>query len=614
MATGQSGSQETKPVKPPPPMPPALLRQKALAHSRAAAELVFPDDSASMISAAGSQASSASWLQVNEAPLTADKPEAVLTVIPESAQDQQEIQQGAHPTTSGAPMGQEAPATQAARNLLGGVNEQQPARRLRRQQERAKGKWGQSIRWGQMTAPVHNALNFQLPTYLRQIGSGRGERSVLVVDSRDQRMQSPYQGWLLDEILVNAQAGVNILTDRQLVRSPSSGYHMNICYVRTLDGQKLIFVGSMSSYSSVPCAKWDADTGKVLSHQAFQPFRWPVMRDDSSTWVDIKVKIEGSLLLHLELRGYRTDRDMTVQLNYVNDALVMGLADLLFIPSVVVTIFQGWRVVATSFEVGGRLYACSDGGVVVALDYPLCHFELRMVAISSADAFGTDADRLEFRFASAGDKLEVACSSVTVPSTWLVVSRFSGPTLIRNAEWCRRHMARIEGPDQVMQLSQLAGIHAHWTAAIEAKEIRDVGPRVGAIAVDSHEQNFHLTCESPLFKQEKAIVPREALALQFHNPELERATMILPPVTGGPSAQPISEASGRLRSLVGPSASSAPASGIKTSELSMTEPGEAPLASSSAVRPVHVMRRSLDARLGDSLAAAAVTPKPLFKA
>ena len=61
------------------------------------------------------------------------------------------------------------------------------------------------------------------------------------------------------------------------------------------------------------------------------------MRDDSSTWIDVKFKIEGALLLHLELRGYRSDRGATVQVNYVNDALVMGLEEVLFIPSCTVT-------------------------------------------------------------------------------------------------------------------------------------------------------------------------------------------------------------------------------------------------------------------------------------
>ena len=86
---------------------------------------------------------------------------------------------------------------------------------------------------------------------------------------------------------------------------------------------------------------------------------------------------------------------------------------------------------------------------------------------------GASADRLEFRFRSAGDSVDVACSQIVVPSTWLVVSRVSGPTLIKNARWCREHYARIEGPDQTMQPSQLAGIHAYWTAAVEAASVEE---------------------------------------------------------------------------------------------------------------------------------------------
>ena len=231
------------------------------------------------------------------------------------------------------------------------------------------------MKFNQMGA--HNAINVRLPEHLQQVGSGENERSVLVLDSRDNRLQSPYQGWLLDEILINANARINILSDRALVRSPSTGYHMNLFMLKTLDGFKLVLCGSMTSYGSVPCGKWDSHTGKVLSHEAFQPFRWPLMRDDSPTWVDVKVKIEGQLFVHLELRGYRSDSDMTVQINHVADHLMYVLQENAFIPTFVVTVFQGWRVVACSWEVGGRLYVCSEGGVVVAADYPLCHFECR---------------------------------------------------------------------------------------------------------------------------------------------------------------------------------------------------------------------------------------------
>ena len=313
--------------------------------------------------------------------------------------------------------------------------------------------------------------------------------------------------------MINAQAGVNILSDARLIRSPSTGYHLSLFYMRTLEGKKLIIVGSMTSYGSIPCGRWDSFTGDVMSHDAFQPFRWPLMRDDSSTWIDVKLKVEGALLLHLELRGYRS---ATVQLNYVNDALVMGLEEVLFIPSCTVTVFQGWRVCAVSFEVGGQIYACSEGGQVVALDFPLCHFEVRLTAVSSSDSFGHYADRLEFRFSSAQDRLDVGCSTTAVPASWMVVSRVSGPTLVKNARWCRENYARVEGPDQTMQMVQLAGIHArHWTSGVTASSIDECGARIGAVEVGSHPDNLHLTCESPLLKMEKKIVPKEALALQY---------------------------------------------------------------------------------------------------
>ena len=168
-----------------------------------------------------------------------------------------------------------APATQAARDLLGSAQKQ-----AAKQKAQAKRRGHRAIRWGQM--PGLDAQNFQLPTFIRQLGAGQNERSVLVIDSRDRRIQSPYQGWLLDEILLNAQSGVNVLVDRQLVRSPNKGYHLNLFYVRTMDGFKFTLVGSMTSYGTVPAARWDADTGKIMVHPAFQPFRWPMMTDESA--------------------------------------------------------------------------------------------------------------------------------------------------------------------------------------------------------------------------------------------------------------------------------------------------------------------------------------------
>ena len=246
-----------------------------------------------------------------------------------------------HGTADQAGRSHAAPVTQAAQNWVDHANETPAQRRLRKEQEKAARKGYRRVQWKQMGA--HNAVNVALPKHIQQVGSGEGERSVLVLDARDLRMQSPYQGWLLDEIITNAYAGINVLSDRQLVRAPSSGYHLNIFMLKTLVGHKLVLCGSMTSYGGVPCGAWDAPTGSVLSHQAFQPFRWPLMSEESPTWVDVKVKLGGHLLVHLELRGYRSDQDMSVQLHHVAEALLWLLQEEIFVPTFVVTIFQGYR-------------------------------------------------------------------------------------------------------------------------------------------------------------------------------------------------------------------------------------------------------------------------------
>ena len=520
------------------------------------------------------------------------------------------IQENAPASDRGQPSQAAAPATQAARNLVDHTNETPADRKLRKQQEHARRSGRKGVRWVQLGA--HNAINVELPYHIQQVGSGAGERSILILDHRDQRLQSPYQGWLLDEILTNAHSKINILSDAKLVRSPTSGYHCNIFLLKTLDNFKLVLAGSMTSYGSVPCGKWDTDTARVLSHNAFQPFRWPVMRDDSPTWVDFKVKLEGELLMHFEFRGYRSDSDMTVQVNHVSDTLLSVLQSTPFIPTFLVTIFQGWRVVTCTWEVGGRIYVISEGGVVVSLDYPLCHVELRLVSTSSADAFGLDADRTEFRFWSAADRLDAACSSCAVPPSWLVVSRVSGPTLVQNAAWCRKKFARIESPDQALQLAQLASVHAHWTAAIDAENESDAGPRISAVAVESHPENLHLISESPLFRKEKVIVQADALALQAHDPEAEQQSAVLPPITGGPAVQPATEATQSVKAISGPQ----PAVGgpwvpqVDQASVSITEPGVAPSVDAwlSAEGTLAPARRTLEQRRSDLLAHSAMTP------
>ena len=265
-------------------------------------------------------------------------------------------------------------------------------------------------------------------------------------------------------------------------------------------------------------------------------------------------------------------------------------------------------MVAVSWEIGGRLYACSDGGVVVALDYPLCHFECRFVAVSSPDAFGMDADRLEFRFLSGSDRLDTRCSVCEVPPSWLVVSRVSGPTLITNAKWCREHFAGSSPADVSTGFDpcSLDGING----LLQQKIRQAQGFRL--YQSNQTRANLHLICESPWFKAGRSIVTKEALALQSHDASMEAEVVVRPPLTDGPSVVPAAQVGvDKFKALDGrPECSSGYGNTSEArSSPSVTAPGVALEPGSSwlgnALAPP---RRSMEQRRSETMDHSAWTP------
>ena len=119
--------------------------------------------------------------------------------------------------------------------------------------------------------------------------------------------------------------------------------------------------------------------------------------------------------------------------------------------TVQVVLFQGYRVSACSAEPGGRLYNLTAGGGVIAQDFARCHVELRKVLRNSSDAYGSDADKVEFRYADRAARLEAGSSRLIVPATWFVCSHTSGVGLNELIKKSREIGGHIEAPDQAMQ-------------------------------------------------------------------------------------------------------------------------------------------------------------------
>ena len=119
-----------------------------------------------------------------------------------------------------------------------------------------------------------------------------------------------------------------------------------------------------------------------------------------------------------------------------------------------------------------------------------------MTERSSQEGYGNDADRVEFRFRDANNRLDLKCGRTSVPGTWLTVSHISGPALINTIQQCRSQRARVEGPDHVQQFAQLSAVIAPWYNDAFANEDEIVGTTTDSFPVE--RGNFHLRARSKL--------------------------------------------------------------------------------------------------------------------
>ena len=383
-------------------------------------------------------------------------------------------------------------------------------------------------------AAGHDPTNFQIPNFLQRLGDQREDGSILLQDRRDGRVVSPFQGLSPLEIAENSNSSLNILTERQALMKPNSGYYLTFFSVVTLQVFKLTLVVSVDSSQGIPCAAWDGPTARALSHPAFQPFEWPEMMQTTPTVVDVKIKINSNVLQHLVLTAYRSDNDLSVTRNWFNDDLIPSVNAQTDNISVTVAVFQGFRVSVITAEPGGRLYSAGPNGAVVAVDLARCHIELRKVVRNSQDAIGSDPDRVEFRFLDAANRIEVMTARMSCPTSWLVGSHISGAAFSNIIRSIREQGGRVESPDRQLQLSQLAAVHDPWfrgSVYLDDEE-RERRAEMRVVRTPSNAANVHLIWDSPLEFRPPDVVSTEALALGAHDTAVQAPAVFVPPMEG----------------------------------------------------------------------------------
>ena len=361
---------------------------------------------------------------------------------------------------------------------------------------------------------------------------------MTVVDTRDEKIVSPYQGWSTSEIMDNAAGTINIMTERDQVLTPTNGYFFALHGVYTLQQWKFVINLSVEVTTSVPCARWDSDSASIFANDdRFKPFDWPLMYHFSPTFVDVKLHLRSHLLAHITFRGMRSDRDMTLEKNYWDEFTINGMSDGSADISFIIVVFQGWRITAVSGVLGNRAYALTTGGIVCSLDKPRWKVDMMRMKRNSQEARGNDPDAIDFRFLDATNKIDCRSPRISVPPTWLVASHISGPALLNAIKSIRDQGGRIEGPQQVVHFSQLAEIHRSWFENSVAPSTEEVTPVVTAVPTDDPE-NLHWMLSSKLQVYQTEMVNPAAMADGCHDPEISLPFQALPPDLSDNGAQP----------------------------------------------------------------------------
>ena len=72
---------------------------------------------------------------------------------------------------------------------------------------------------------AHNPYEVQLPKFLTTVVTtdDKDWSSIMMVDKRDDRLVSPFQAWLVSEIMANSASSINVLTERDQVMPPIRG-------------------------------------------------------------------------------------------------------------------------------------------------------------------------------------------------------------------------------------------------------------------------------------------------------------------------------------------------------------------------------------------------------
>ena len=142
------------------------------------------------------------------------------------------------------------------------------------------------------------------------------------------RMVDPFQGEHI--VSIERNAGHNPLTtgDTRQGFDPLNGIYCSLMLMKTMAHHQISMVLSMDYAYGSPGPEWTGEIGEGLTHPAFQPLHLPDLAPGGAPYMDIKVKYNNHMLIHVAGTGHNGYRNFSLETFTVNqrnmDAVTPG--------------------------------------------------------------------------------------------------------------------------------------------------------------------------------------------------------------------------------------------------------------------------------------------------
>ena len=317
-----------------------------------------------------------------------------------------------------------------------------------------------------------------------------GEASSFLVDERDRRFTSPLNGVHPWQAVAGKDADVVRQNAHTSLPDPANQVMFSMWLQKQAGEHKIAVFSAMEYLHAVKIPLRSEKVDHALQDPIFQPLTLPERRPYGETTVEFKIWVmlpttsqqreEGlgsvawNLLFRAQMKGDQSDQDMDPEIMVMDKFAAKAFDPQSDDSNIAIQVF----VFNRDGTIGAYCWGDSEElkmlGVpesapgeaeVVVLGFPKFVFEFDRRRKGSNEGLLSDGTRFEFMFYDGLNRLKLKSSRIVMPVDAVVVTGVQGGVLqelLRKIRTELSHRPRVQSPDQILSLPQLAAGHEWW--------------------------------------------------------------------------------------------------------------------------------------------------------